>query len=340
MTAFACRVDGRPAQALVLDEQLVVDDQTLPYVDLDTVELTGTTVRCVPVDGAEVTITHLARGRDDFVHRLITARAAARRAAMLQWTGDRPLDTFSVTTAPVPTSVVLFADGLTVEPLNGPPTLVPLGLLHTVDRDGYRFVLRARGLPPVTVGPFGPRTDEFAHDLSRARREVAERAAQAFTELDDRLAGFSTPLGLAVGPAEAGSFWPVLLEAAGRDRAAEVELLASLAGDRLRVGLAALARDRTMPFVLAPAGSAVAVEGTGDEARATYVFRTDDVDRLNLALALTSFRREALYLPVDRLGRWRLAARLSEPVRWARSVLTGRVVHDETWADRVTALLT
>ncbi len=92
--------------------------------------------------------------------------------------------------------------------------------------------------------------------------------------------------------------------------------------------------------MLAPVGSRIAVEGTADdEARATFVFRTDDVERLNVALLLTSFRREAISLPADQLGRWALAVRTLDVVRWARESLVARVIHDETWADKVRAAL-
>lgn len=96
-----------------------------------------------------------------------------------------------------------------------------------------------------------------------------------------------------------------------------------------------------MPFVLAPRAGKVAVEGTAaDEARATFVYATDDIDRLNAALLLTSFRREAISLPEDQLGRWALAVRTLDVVRWARSALVARVVHDEAWADKVAEALT
>jgi hypothetical protein len=119
-----------------------------------------------------------------------------------------------------------------------------------------------------------------------------------------------------------------------------VAVLEGLSGDRLRLGIKASVGGSTMAFVLAPAKGKVAVEGTAEDgARATFVFRTDDVDRLNAVLLLTSFRREALYLPDDQLGRWALAVRTLEVVRWARGALVARIVHDETWPDKITAAL-
>ncbi len=334
VTSFSCRVDGREATAQVLAEGLALEGRTLAYVDLDAVALEELAITVTPYDAAPVRITHLAARRDEFVRDLLAARADARRAALLQWTGDRPIDSYLV--GATGTRTVLFADAVTVEPVSRPTAIVPFGLLRAVERDGYRFTFRAVGLTPVTVGPFGPRTDEFVQDLERARAGFAARSAAAYAALDDRLAGFAAPLGTAVCAADAGGYWGALRAAVAGE---ETDLLADLAGDGLRIGIAALAREQTMPFLLAPTPRGVAVEGAGEQARATYVFATDDIDRLGAALLLTSFRREALYLPPEQLGRWALAVRTSEVVRWARSVLAGRVVHDAGWAEGVRALL-
>jgi hypothetical protein len=66
----------------------------------------------------------------------------------------------------------------------------------------------------------------------------------------------------------------------------------------------------------------------------------DDVDRLNAALVVTAFRREALFLPDDRLGRWAVAVRTNEVVQWARGALAARTIHDDAWQANVTAALT
>jgi hypothetical protein len=94
-----------------------------------------------------------------------------------------------------------------------------------------------------------------------------------------------------------------------------------------------------LPFVLAPVGDLLAVEATDTDDRATYIFRTDDVERLNAVLVLTTFRREVYSLPDDQLGRWATAVRVLEPVRWLRGALAARVVHDDSWADKVRAAL-
>ena len=94
-----------------------------------------------------------------------------------------------------------------------------------------------------------------------------------------------------------------------------------------------------MPFLLAPVGQRVAVEAVEADDRATFVFETDDVDRLNAALLQTAFHRGALFLPAEALGRWAPAVRCLETVRWARDALRARVVHDGAWAAGVRAAL-
>jgi hypothetical protein len=94
-----------------------------------------------------------------------------------------------------------------------------------------------------------------------------------------------------------------------------------------------------MLFALAPIGDRVVVEATDRDDRATFVFRTRDVDRLNAVLLLTSFKREAVSLPADELGRWALAVRSVPEVRWARDALVARIVHDAQWAANLDASL-
>jgi hypothetical protein len=299
-------------------------------------------------DGRRVVLSHLARRTDEFVEVLRTARARARRAALLQWTAGPPIDTYPTRVGGEPGQVVLFPDGVTVEPLNGPPRLAPLPLVEGVERDGYRITLHLRGAAPVAVPPLARRTDEFLIDLERARRDLAARTAAAWAALSPGLAGFPAPDGWAVDAAAAGGWWPHLRAAVAGGGAAgdgdgdrgpaALAVLEALAGDRLRLGIE-LQGDAVLRFALAPHGDRVAVEGFGDDARATYVFRTASVDELNAVLLLTSFRREALHLPPERLGRWAVAVRTLEVVRRARAALVARVVHTAGWAAAVEAAL-
>ena len=136
-----------------------------------------------------------------------------------------------------------------------------------------------------------------------------------------------------------GDGWAVSGQAVSGGRAEEVALLSELAGDRLRAGIWTDGGRTSMPFVLAPVGDLVAVEATDADDRATYIFRVDDVDRLNAVLVLTTFRREVYSLPDAELGKWATAVRVLEPVRWLRSALAGRVIHDDSWPDKIRAAL-
>src|SRR2546421_1359361 len=91
---YACRLDGEPAEATIGATELVVNGRPFPYVDLDAVRVDGHRIELTPVDGHAIEISHLARNTDDFILRFRLARASARRAALLQWTGDAPLATF------------------------------------------------------------------------------------------------------------------------------------------------------------------------------------------------------------------------------------------------------
>jgi hypothetical protein len=305
------------------------------------VRLDGPDVVLDLAGGANAVVSHLARQHDDFLLKLRAARNAARRAALLQWTGDAPIDEYGAFSGDDEVRVVLFPDGITVEGFTGVPAIAPFALVEGIDRDGYTITLRLRSLPPVVFARAAKRTDELLLDVDAAMRAWRARTAEAYAALSPALEGFTASAGWAVGREEAGRWWEGLRDAvAGADRSAELDLLSSLAGDALRLGIATLPGGSHFPFALAPVGGTVAVEGTSsDEARATFVFRTDDVDRLNAVLVLTSFRREALYLPEDRLGRWALAVRTLDVVRWARSALVDRVVHDESWAGKVEAAL-
>lgn len=291
-------------------------------------------------DGSTVGITHLGKGRDDFVRELRAARAAARRVALLQWAGSSPLDAFPAFAGDEPVTVNLFAEGLTVESDDGVPAFAPFPLVDDVVRQGYEFTVALRGgLDPIRFGRLGKRTDEFVADLAKARSALAAATVAGYAASQPPVSGLDAPDGWAVDRSRAGSAWPALRAAvAGHHRAAEVDTLERLAGDRLRLGLRVGGRER-MPFALAPVGDRVAVEGTDTDSRATFVFATGDVDRLNAVLLLTNFRREAIALPDEELGRWSLAVRSLEVVRWARSALVARVVHDAGWEEKVTAAL-
>ena len=142
--------------------------------------------------------------------------------------------------------------------------------------------------------------------------------------------------GWAVTATEAGTWWGALRRTIASGRSEEVDVLEKLASGNTRMGIKAQAEGQPCRSCSRRNAGKVAVEGTAaDEARATFVYRTEDVDRLNVALLLTSFRREAISLPEDQLGRWSLAVRTLEVVRWGVLDPHSPVVHDDVWADNL-----
>jgi hypothetical protein len=335
---FPCRLAGEALVATVGDENLTIGALRIPYVDIDGMSVADhrVTLSIAGSDGIE--ISHLARRTDEFVRVFREARARARRAALLQWTNEPPIDVYPIRVGDEEGQVVLFADGVTLEPMNGSPQIAPLGLIERVARDGYRITLVLRGTDPVVLPTLAKRTDEFLVDLDRARSDLGRKTAAAYGALDETLLGFDAPDGWAVDAASAGRWWGALRAAMRGSDAERFDALASLAGDRLRLGLK-MVGDTAMPFALVPHGAKVAVESFGDEARATYVFRTDDVDWLNVVLLVTSFRREVFSLAEAELGRWAVAVRTLPLVRAAREAYARRVIHDEQWPANLAAAL-
>jgi hypothetical protein len=339
--SYPGQLDGAACTVDVTDTALVGGGRSIAYVDMDTVSVAGHAVTIAMADGSTVALGQFGPRTDDFLLKFSESRRCARRAALLQWTGDKPIDEYGARQGDDAVNVALFADGVTVEGWGPAPAMAPFSLIDAIARDGYAItVTRRAGLDPIQWTAMGARTDEFLLDFERARNDLVTRTGEAYAALAPSLAGFAAPDGWAVDRAGAGSHWGGLRGAVGGDRAAEVDELEQLCGERLRIGVKADFAGASMPFVLAPANGKVAVEGTAsDEARATFVFRTDDVDRLNAVLLLTSFRREAISLPADQLGRWALAVRTLDIVRWARDALVDRVVHDDSWTDKVRAAL-
>ncbi|MBW3602194.1 MAG: hypothetical protein KY434_05785 [Actinobacteria bacterium] len=334
------RVDDRPATLRVTGDVLDLGDAgALAWTEVDGIDVGTHDLHLDLAGGPRIRLHHLARAFDRAAEEIVDAWSTARRKALLQHPDVAPLDIFRAKRGAVPARVCLFGDRLTVEPWRGVPDIVPFSLLTDVQRDGWELALQLRGLQPVVVRHLGARTDEFLERLAGARRDLEQRTAGAYAEFDPALAQLPAADGWAVDEAAAGPPWSTLRGAFDRlERADEVRVLEALAGARLRLGLKARPGG-LLPFALAPVGHRVVVEGAAADDRATFVFATTDVDRLNAVLLLTSFRREALSLPEERLGRWALAVRLLEHVRWARAALAARVVHDGDWEGRLHAAL-
>lgn len=334
---FPCRRDGSPVVVEVGEAGLDLPDRLLSWLDVDDVVEGDHEVRLHTPDG-DLTLTHLGTGFDRFVEALHAARGPVRRAALAQATGH-PRGVF---TARVGGRTDLFVhDGaLVVEPRPGPTTVLPLPMLTEVRRSGYEITFVPRVLDPVALRGFGARTDELLEVVDRARTDLRAATAAAAAAWDPALAGFDAPDGWALDRHTAGRWWEPLRAAVARSaRAEEAETLAARAGEALRIGVYTDGGRGALPFVLAPVGDRVAVEAVDADDRATFVFETADVERLNAVLLLTTFRREAIFLPEVDLGRWAPAVRCLEPVRWARAALRARVVHDQGWAAGIDAAL-
>ncbi|HMK11106.1 MAG TPA: hypothetical protein VK461_05975, partial [Acidimicrobiales bacterium] len=269
--SYRCRVDGHDATAVIGDDGLSIDGRpAMSWLDADIVREANHGVTLVGPAG-EVALTQLGGAYDRFCRELREARGAVRRAALTQAT-SAPLDSYESHDEGQIVDIHLCAGALVVEPRGGSTTCVPLPSILAVARDGWTITVTQRVFEPVVLRGLGPRTDELISDLDVAR----------------------TPL--------FGDGWAASGAVPGGERAAEAELLAQLAGDRLRVGVWTDGGRVSMPFVLAPVGDLVAVEATDADDRATYIFRVDDVEWLNAVLVLTTFRREVYSLPDDQLG--------------------------------------
>jgi hypothetical protein len=343
MTAYSAHVDGIPGSVGIGPHGLDAAGRMLPWVEMDGVTVRGHAVHITMYDAPPLALTMLGPRLDAFSAELLEARSRARRAALLQWTGTPEIAAFvqaPASPADGPVGVHVFADGFTVEPRTGVPELVPYALVTDVTRDGYRITFQRRGCPEVTVSRLGPRTDEFLAVIDRCRSDENAAMATAFANLDDRLSGLAAPNGWAIAPEQAGAFGGALVDAfAAGPRADEMTHHAGLSRGKMRYGIS-LRQDGPMPYALATGRATTAVESAdAGEARATYVFSTTDTEALNRALIMLSFRREAIHLPVAELGRWSLAVRTLPMVEWARSMFVARVIHDDTWAEKVTAAL-
>ena len=331
--------DGAPVTVTVLGPGLEIDGVLLDWLDIDTVVEGDHRVALHLANGTVTTLSMLGATHDRFLTELRAERRRARYAALTIATGE-PTASYLSRAADGPVDVHLFPKVLVAEPRSGSPVAVPLSLVSSVDRSGYTITVTAAGLDPLVVTALGAKSDEFVMRLAQARRDLLIATAAAYAQFDAALEGLSAPDGCAVDAAGAGTYWSALLDRAeGGSRANEVRLLAELAGERLRIGIYTEGGTSTLPFVLAPIGEFVVVEATDGDDRATFVFRTADVARLNAVLLLTSFRREALFLTDDRLGRWAVAVRTWAAVREARAALVARVIHDEQWETKVRAAL-
>jgi hypothetical protein len=347
---FACRVDGVPAR-LTLDESGAgFADRRIDWLDADDAFFAEHSIELRLPDGSSAVATHLGARYDECVRMIREFRGTARRPSLTSTSLD-PIASFESRTvnADAHTStivdVLLFPHALLIEPRGGAGVTIPLPLVREVRRTGWTFAFGLRGLPGLEVGGLGARTDEFEERLQQARSDLAAATAAAYVALHADLGGLDAPDGWAVDAATAGGRADVLRRTwLSLGRAQSASWLADWAGpDGARFGLWTEGGTTSLPFLIAARGEGptarVAVEAVDADDRATFVFATDDVDRLNAILILTAFRREALSLPADELGRWSAAVRTQAIVQAARGQLVARVTHDDGWAKAMEAAL-
>ena len=334
MTTVPARVDGQEVTLAVTAQGIDAGGEHIAWPDVD---LWGEDGHAIVlgvahgIDGVPVRreISHLGSQRDSLAGQMRELRGAARRACLAQ--SDLPVvESFVARAAGGITDVVVLPQGMVVEPRGHRATFTPWGLVADVGREGYRLTLRTRWGAPVEVSGLGERTDEFLAtvervrgDLARATRMAAERRGATASPWAD---GWAIPDGEAVGA------W---LDAIDPDERAVL-------GERLtdiRAGMFTEGGRIELAFILGRLGrDTVVVEGVGVDDRATYAFTADDIDRVNAALLASSFRRELLYWPEERLGAACAALRTQDEIRWLRSALRARIPHDASWAETLGAL--
>lgn len=333
------RANDTEVVVAVTEAGLDVDGRLVDWVDIDGVLEGDHRVRLDLADGSHLELSMLGATHDRFMLELRTARRRSRFAALTIASGD-PLVSYVSRADSGVVDVHLYDKAVVAEPRVGNPVSIPLSLIASVDRSGYEITITARGVDPLVVRALGVKTDEFLDRLATARRSLQAATAAAYTQYDEALTGFAAPDGWAVTAQAAGTHWGVLMERAqSGSRAEQVRDLVRRAGDRIAVGIFTDGGSSPLPFVLAPIANHVVVEATDGDDRATFVFRTTDVERLNAVLVLTSFRREAIFLPDAQLGRWAVAARVWPAVREARAALSARIVHDDHWVEHLDAAL-
>ena len=348
--AFPCRIGGSAGTLDPRDDVLLVGERTIDWLDVDGLATTQDgpvrlTLRLA--DGELIEVSHLAGRADECAEVVRTLRGSSRRAALTQSTASPLVSFVARATDGGVSDVHLFGHALIVEPrADVPPVHVPLPLVREVVREGWVLTLRCRGIDDAALSGLGPRTDELEQRLARARTDLDTATRAALVAFEPALEGLDLVDGWPVPVADAAAHGPALAARWSTGaRAAEVAALRGLAGEPgLRYGIWTEGGTTALPFIMAAAGDGagarVAVEAVDADDRATFVFATDDADRLAAALVLSSFRREVLSLPDAELGRWAVAVRTQPHVRWAREALVARVVHDGRWQEQVAAAMT
>lgn len=324
MTEYPARIDGQPVTLVVGSDGIVVAGRGFPWHEVDALDDDGTRIvltiaRGIAGTPATIEITHLGTRRDAAAREMRERRGVARRRSLGQ--GDLvPLASFTARDEERVIDVEVFPHGIVLELRGGSAVFVARGLIADVKREGYRFTCALRHGGPISVAGLGARSDEFALAVSRM---LAEGSIAGHPDWID---------GWGMESADA------VREIAARGRPEEVQVLLETCG-RVRAGIYTEGGAQEVPFLLGVGPGGAVLEGMGDEARATFVFATDDLDRVNAALLTICFRRDLLSLPEEDLGQWAAAIRTQPEVAWLRSALVARIIHAEGWESRLRAAI-
>lgn len=331
MTAYRAQVDGHEATILITPQGLDLPDRSIPWHAVDTMADDGPRIVLGVAEGVDgeptrVEIGHLGSHRDAIAEKMREARGSARRASLGQ-ADLAVVEEFESRDGGDVIDIAALPHGIVVEPRGRVAAFVPWGLVSDVSRDGHSFTLMLRYGVPVRIGGLGRRTDEFAGVVARLRGELTAAVRGAARSWD--AADLPWEDGWALDDPAAVNAW---LGRLPQDDAAVLREACS----SMRAGLYTEGGSGDVPFVLGRLGeSRVLVEGVGEEDRATFVFSSGDLDRVNAALLAVSFRRELLALPAGELGRWSAAIRTQPEAAWLRSALQARIIHDDHWSERL-----
>jgi len=329
MTAYRAQVDGHESTVLITPQGLDLPHRSIPWHAVDTMADDGPLIVLGVAEGVDgeptrVEIGHLGSHRDAIAEQMREARGSARRASLGQ-PDLAVVEEFESRDGGDLIDVTALPHGIVVEPRGRVAVFVPWGLVTDVSRDGHSFTLTLRYGAPVRIAGLGRRTDEFAGVVARLRAEITAAVRGAARAWD--AADLPWEDGWALDDVAAVNVW---LGRLPQDDAAVLREACS----SMRAGL--YTGGGYVPFLLGRLGdSRVLVEGVGEEDRATFVFSSGDLDRVNAALLAVSFRRELLALPAEELGRWAAAIRTQPEAAWLRSVLQARIIHDDHWSERL-----
>jgi hypothetical protein len=341
-------------EAVIGDDGVSVGPVTALFQDADALRAADYRIELDLWPSGCLVLTQLGRRFDAFAAELRRSRNQARVAALLAHGVAMP-EVYAGALLDGPTARAaefqVYDTHVTAVPEDGDPFQVPLGTLTgvMVSDDPPSVVLDA-GEARTVAGQLGRQRDAFG-DAVLKRREAQARLLAELTGMP----GFAD--GLALPKSRVNGFDALLARVTAPERTeCAATLLAAAKGGEPRLGFVqlldpdadAVAPETPLPenwasFLLVPVGALVALEILAGPSAATYVFAGDadatsrDLQALHLRrgpLALTG--KQAVVTPANP---YRLALRRLEPLQRLRAATRARVIHDDGWAESLSAAL-